>query len=606
MNAKASQFFRFLKRIFTLVRPYGLTKPIAVFAIFLLQGLLQVAGVTSVFPFLAIASDPQSFRLSSLGQKMLALVPEMSDARLLISAGIFSIAVLLVSNAANLLSDYARFRYAYGLGHWLRLRLMMQVAAKPWSFFLQTNTAILLKKVIHDVRLAVENVLMPLLECSARLITSILLIATLLLVDFRVAVGSAVILGGFYVTLFYLLRGFRGWASFTLMEADRGGFKEAQQLFSGIKPAKLHAAENFFTQRYAVHSAAQARVSSLLPLFVQTPKYLLEPAAFGGLIAVVVFYASMGRSFTDLLPTLGVIALAAYRLLPSLQMLYAEASRMMASRYAVDEVYAEFESSEQEAVPSIAPVAAPIEFKQAIRAENLRFAYDGSSSDVLAGLNFELAKNRSLGVVGPTGSGKSTLVDLILGLHRPSGGRITIDGKELTPERMRAWQATVGYVPQDIYLTDETIARNIAFGLPDEQIDLAQLKEAARAAQILDFIENELPEGFQTIVGERGVRLSGGQRQRIALARALYRKPQLLVLDEATSALDNETEAAVVQAINQLQGEITMIVVAHRLSTIERCNQVLTLGETIGPVTTAKTRNFDQHVKPRSSASERA
>lgn len=569
----------FLRHLWKLVRPYGVLKPLAVLGVFVVQGLLQVAGVTSVFPFLAVAADPQVFRSSQLGQKILSFLPEVTDAKLLIWAGLLAIAVLLLSNAANLLSDYSRCRYAYGLGHWLRLRLMRQIVSQPWSFFLRSNTAILIKKVIHDVRLLVESALMPLLECVARTITSAFLILTLLLVDFWVAVGCAVVLGGFYAVVFYLFRSFRGWASFMLLEADRGAFKDAQQLLGGIKPTKLHAAEEFFVGRYAVHSGAQARVNSLIPLLVQTPKYILEPVAFGGLIAVVVVYVGLGRSFTELLPTLGIIALAGYRLLPSLQLLYAEASRMMASRHAVDEVYAEFEKSDSGALSFSSERVAPLEFCDVICAENLSFSYDPSTPETISGLNIRLGKNQSLGIVGPTGSGKSTLVDLILGLHRPTSGRVTIDGEELTPERVRAWQAIVGYVPQDIYLTDDTVARNIAFGIPDGEIDRQRLREAAEAAQILSFIEKELPDGFDTMVGERGVRLSGGQRQRIALARALYRRPQLLVLDEATSALDNETEAAVVEAINNLQGEVTMLVVAHRLSTIERCDAILDLGK---------------------------
>jgi ABC-type multidrug transport system fused ATPase/permease subunit len=195
----------------------------------------------------------------------------------------------------------------------------------------------------------------------------------------------------------------------------------------------------------------------------------------------------------------------------------------------------------------------------------------------LNGISLTIANNTSLGVVGPTGSGKSTLVDLLLGLYHPTAGEILIDGQPLTPARVPSWQASIGYVPQDIFLIDDTIARNVAFGLPDEKIDQARLREACAIAQILDFIEAELPHGFDTTVGERGIRLSGGQRQRIGLARALYHRPSLLILDEATSALDTATEAKLLEALRSLSGKLTMIVAAHRLSAVANCDQLIDL-----------------------------
>src|SRR5262249_27959663 len=202
----------------------------------------------------------------------------------------------------------------------------------------------------------------------------------------------------------------------------------------------------------------------------------------------------------------------------------------------------------------------------------------------LDGISLIIPKNTSLGVIGPTGSGKSTLVDVLLGLYQPTAGDIFIDGTPLTPALVRSWQATIGYVPQDIFLIDDTIARNLAFGLPDNEIDPARLREASAIAQILDFIEGELPNGFETNVGERGIRLSGGQRQRIGLARALYHRPSLLILDEATSALDVATEAKLLQALRSLAGKLTMVVAAHRLSALANCNQVIDLASQIPAV----------------------
>jgi len=257
-------------------------------------------------------------------------------------------------------------------------------------------------------------------------------------------------------------------------------------------------------------------------------------------------------------------------------------------RHAVDEVYDEFVAAETDASALPAPSsdalapARPFRWNDAITLHDVSFRYPGASRRALEGLSLTVSKNTSLGVIGPTGSGKSTLVDLLLGLYHPTAGKILIDGRPLTPALVPSWQASIGYVPQDILLIDDIIARNIAFGLPDDKIDPARLREACTMAQILDFIEVELPDGFDTNVGERGVRISGGQRQRIGLARALYHRPSLLILDEATSALDLATEAKLLEALRGLAGIITMVVAAHRLSAVANCDQLVDLGEMTG------------------------
>ena len=259
-------------------------------------------------------------------------------------------------------------------------------------------------------------------------------------------------------------------------------------------------------------------------------------------------------------------------------------------RHAVDEVYDEFVAAETEApVLSVTgsegrTPARPFHWNDAITLREVSFCYSGTSRPALDGLSLTIAKNTSVGVIGPTGSGKSTLVDLLLGLYQPTAGEILIDGRPLTPALVSAWQASIGYVPQDIFLIDDTITRNIAFGLPDNEVDAARLREACDMAQILDVIEAELRDGFDTNVGERGVRLSGGQRQRIGLARSLYHRPSLLILDEATSALDIATEAKLLEALRVLSGKLTMVVAAHRLSAVANCDQLVDLGEVTGAV----------------------
>ena len=574
-----------IRRVLFLARPYGRAKLGGVFSLSLAQALFQVIGITSIFPFLAIAADPDRIRRSHFGTQFLSLFPPMENRQLLLVAGIIAIVALLLSNAVNLFSEYARTRYAQNFAHWLRVRLLRRMASQPYTYFLQRNSGDLLKKIMGDVTNYAGGVLLPLLDTVARVLTAVLLLATLFLVQPVIAISAAVILGGFYAVTFRLLTRKRREVDENLKMHVGGSYREAHQMLGGIKPVKVHRAEEHFLGRFAGHSAIMARMYARTPVFANSARYLVEPLAFGGLVVAVLLLAARGRDFSDILPNLGVMALAGYRLLPSLQLLYAQLTQVSSMRHAVDEVYDEFGAAETDkSIPRVIgtePVtpASPLRWNDAITLCEVSYRYPRGSRPALEGVSVVIPKNTSLGVIGPTGSGKSTLVDLLLGLYYPMAGEILVDGQPLTPALVSSWQASIGYVPQDIFLIDDTIARNIAFGLPDEKTDRGRLREACAMAQLLDFIEAELHDGFETKVGERGIRLSGGQRQRIGLARALYHRPSLLILDEATSALDVATEAKLLDALRSLSGKLTMVVAAHRLSAVASCDQLIDLAE---------------------------
>jgi len=583
-----------LRRVLFLARPYGRAKLAGVFSLALAQAVFQVIGATSIFPFLAIAADPDRIRRSHFGTLFLSLFPPMGNFQLLITTGVIAIAGVLFSNAINLLSEYARTRYAQNFAHWLRVRLLRRMASQPYTYFLQRNSGELLKKIHTDVLNYTVGVLLPLLDTIARALTSVLLLATLFLVQPVIALSAAIGLGGFYVITFRLLARKRREVDENLRTHATGFYLEANQMLAGIKPVKVHRAEEHFLARFAGHSAIIAKMGARVAIF-NSARYIVEPLAFGGLVVAVLLLAARGRDFSDILPNLGVMALAGYRLLPSLQLLYSQLTQVSSMRHAVNEVYDEFVEAETDG--SVSPAissdalarARPFHWNDSITLREINFRYPGASRPVLEALSLTIPKNTSLGVIGPTGSGKSTLVDLLLGLYQPTAGEILIDDEPLTPVLVPAWQASIGYVPQDIFLIDDTIARNIAFGLPDAEIDPARLREACVMAQLIEFIEIELPDGFDTIVGERGIRLSGGQRQRIGLARALYHRPSLLILDEATSALDVATEAKLLEALRSLAGKLTMVVSAHRLSTIAGCDNVVDLSKRSAVVAAAAT-----------------
>ena len=574
--------FNLIRRVLFLARPYGRKKLAFVFFLSLAQGIFQVVGVTSIFPFLAIAADPDRIRHSQFGLRFLALLPPMSNRELLITAGIVAIVGLLLSNAVNLLAEYARTRYAHSFGHWLRVRLLRRIASQPYGYFLQRNSGDLLKKVVGDVMNYIDGVLLPLLDSIARGLTAALLLATLFLVQPVIALSATVGLGAFYLIIFRLLARKRREANEGLRTSFAGSYREAQQMLAGIKPIKVHRAEEHFLSRFAGYSAIVAQMFARVPIVANTARYLVEPLAFGGLVLAVVVLAARGRDFSDILPNLGVMAVAGYRLIPTLQLLYAQVTRLTSMRYSLDEVFEEFAAAEREGKSGKIEISPRkprrIEWQDAITLDAVSFIYPGTDRPVLDRFSIAIQKNMSIGFIGTTGSGKSTLIDLLLGLHRPTSGRVLIDGQPFTPELIPSWQATIGYVPQEIFLIDDTIARNIALGVPDNEIDDARLQEVCSIAQILDFIKTELRDGFQTIVGERGVRLSGGQRQRLGLARALYHRPSLLLLDEATSALDTATEAKLIEALHSLTGKLTIVMATHRLSAVGGYDELINLG----------------------------
>jgi ABC-type multidrug transport system fused ATPase/permease subunit len=571
-----------IRRVLFLARPYGRKKLALVFFLSLAQGIFQVIGVTSIFPFLAIAADPDRIRHSQFGLRFLALLPPMSNRELLITAGIVAIVGLLLSNAVNLLAEYARTRYAHSFGHWLRVRLLRKMACQPYGYFLQRNSGDLLKKVVGDVMNYIDGVLLPLLDSIARGLTAALLLATLFLVQPVIALSAALGLGAFYLIIFRLLARKRREANEGLRTSFAGSYREAQQMLGGIKPIKVHRAEEHFLSRFARYSAIVAQMFARVPIIANSARYLVEPLAFGGLVLAVVVLVARGRDFSDILPNLGVMAVAGYRLIPTLQLLYGQVTHFTSMRYSLDEVFEELAAAEREAKAGKVEISLikprPIEWQNAITLDAISFIYPGTDRPVLDRFSVTIQKNMSIGFIGPTGSGKSTLIDLLLGLHRPTSGRVLIDGLPLTSELIPSWQATIGYVPQEIFLIDDTIARNIALGVPDSEIDDARLQEVCAIAQILDFIETELRDGFQTTAGERGVRLSGGQRQRLGLARALYHRPSLLLLDEATSALDTATEAKLIEALHSLTGKLTIVMATHRISSVGGYDELIDLG----------------------------
>tara|TARA_Y100000389_G_C17417808_1_gene494821 strand:- start:433 stop:1638 length:1206 start_codon:yes stop_codon:yes gene_type:complete len=355
-------------------------------------------------------------------------------------------------------------------------------------------------------------------------------------------------------------------------------FKIVLEAFSATKDVKVRGLENEYTDRFSESAEIYAKNQSLADVISALPRYFIEAIAFGGMIILVLFLIASGNSFVNIIPLLALYAFAGYRLIPSLQIIYSSSILMRFMGPTLDLLIKDLvnlkkidkDFHDEESI---------LNFNKFIELKNIHFSYLNSDRESLTNINLTVPRNKKIGIVGSTGSGKTTMVDLILGLLDPSKGSISIDGLLITNKNKRSWQRKIGYVPQNIFLSDCSILENIALGIDKKNIDTNAAVQAAKIANLHEFIMTDLPEGYKSRVGERGVKLSGGQRQRIGIARALYAKPQLLILDESTSALDNITEKIVMEAIHNLGDRVTVIMIAHRLNTVRNCDTILVLDQ---------------------------
>jgi ABC-type multidrug transport system fused ATPase/permease subunit len=418
-------------------------------------------------------------------------------------------------------------------------------------------------------------VIVPAMQVVAKSIAAVAVMLLLCFIDPLLAVLTGIVLGGSYSLTYLATRRQQRLIGRQRLAANKDRFEILAEVFGGIKEIKLLGREEEIVRRFEAPSYRFAISAVRNAIAAQLPRFGLEAIAFGGIVLMVLYLLGTGQRFQEILPILGLYAFAGYRLMPALQQIFLAVTTIRFNVAALEHLLEDLPSVPAE--PLEERSAPPVPLRESIRLEGVTFCYPTAKAPLFSGLDLEIRAGTSVGFVGATGSGKSTLVDLVLGLLRPDQGRIVVDGVALTDENVRGWQRTIGYVPQAIFLANDTVARNIAFGLPDEEIDFGAVVRAAEAAAIDSFVEHELPEGYSTVVGERGVRLSGGQRQRIGIARALYRDPQVIVFDEATSSLDTVTEEVILQSIAGLARTRTILAVAHRLSTVRSCDRILFL-----------------------------
>ena len=533
---------------------------------------LETLGIGLVIPAIAFMTQNDIAGRYPAAATWLHLLGDPTHKSLAIWGMLLLASVFVVKNLFLAFLAWWQARFSFGFQASLSERLFAAYLRQPYTFHLQRNSAQLMRNVmgvVGEITYVLQQGLVLLAELLVILGITVLLLSVEPLGALLVVATSGLAGWGFMrITRKHIVR----WGK-ALQTHEGLRIQHLQQGLGGVKDVKLLGRENEFLDQYRKHNEGAASSSLSQTAVAALPRLWLELLAVAGLIALVLAMLAQGKSQEALLPTVGLFAVAAFRVMPSVNRVLNAVQGIRYYLPGIDTLYGELSTMAAEERPP--QRGKPQPFRNVLQLDRATFRYPGADRDALREATLSIRSGMSIGFIGTSGAGKSTLVDVILGLLAPVSGSVRVDGVDIRTN-LRGWQDQIGYVPQVIYLTDDSLLRNIAFGVPPERIDAAAVWHALRAAQLEEFVMT-LPLGIDTVVGERGVRLSGGQRQRIGVARALYHDPPLLVLDEATSSLDSLTERGVMEAVRALKGEKTLIVVAHRLTTVEHCDYIYRL-----------------------------
>lgn len=538
--------------------------------------LFELVGISFITELITLITDPSKIHSTAIFQKVYDILNLKSDREFFLWLVIGLIFVYIVKNAFLLWINYVQYTFVFNNQLRLSGRLIDCYMKKPYTYHLDKNSAEMVRNVMLDTERFFQ-MLLSVFSMLSEVLVSLLLCIYLFVVDWFITVSVVAILGIF--SIFYLL----------LFKNKAKEYGQINQLYDGkmhqsinqalgaVKDIKILHREKYFSNAFIGYGKKKMRAVRNNNVLGQAPKYLIETITIGAVLLVIVLKIYRGEDLTSMIPQLAAFAIAAFKLLPSVSKINNYLNLVIFLKPSVDLIYRDIKDTEDMKNFELTDAALPDDFfagnhPDSVSVENLYYRYPHTERDVLFDVTFDIPLGSSVGLIGPSGAGKSTLADIILGILTPTKGKV-LYGSMNVHEHPLKWSKKLAYIPQSIFLSDETIRNNVAFGIEEEDIDEAKVWEALEEAQLKEFVES-LPDGLDTEVGERGVRLSGGQRQRIGIARALYDNPEILVLDEATSALDSETETAVMEAIDRLAGRKTLIIIAHRLTTIRNCDLI--------------------------------
>lgn len=565
-----------LRRLWKHVSPRRRIQLAILFALMFVASFAEVLSIGSVLPFLSVLTAPEKVFGSHLVQPIIRLLGLTEPSQLLLLLTIVFAAGALFSGAMRLILLWAQTRLSHAIGTDLSISIYRRTLYQPYSIHISRNSSEVIAGISNKANSVVGSTILPLLTILNSGLMLISILATLLTIEPIIAISSIVGFGSIYVIVILITRKALARDSQLISRDQNQVVKALQEGLGGIRDVLIDGTQATYCNIYRNADMPLRRAQANIAIIGGSPRYGIEALGMVLIATLAYFLANRSAGMAAAIPVLGALALGAQRMLPVLQQAYSSWASMRGGHVSLRDTLDLLDQP----LPAYAGTLddEPMLFLRSIELRGLYFHYAEQAPWVLQNMNLVIPKGTRIGFIGATGSGKSTLLDIIMGLLSPSAGSMAIDGVGVTEQNHRAWQAHIAHVPQAIFLSDATIAENIAFGIPREQIDLERVRKAAQKAQIAATIESWAKQ-YDTMVGERGVRLSGGQRQRIGIARALYKKADVIVFDEATSALDNETERAVMQAIENLGYELTVIIVAHRVTTLRNCTQVVELNQ---------------------------
>jgi ATP-binding cassette, subfamily B, bacterial PglK len=563
-----------LKKILFLLTPLEQKKAGLLLIMILIMAILDTIGVASILPFIAVLTNPEivedNFLLESMYDKSKIFgVDNINE--FIIILGVLVFFVLIISLTFKSFVTYAQLRFATMREHSIGKRLLESYLSQPYSWSLNRNSADFAKTILSEVNLMILQAVTPMINLLANAAVVIAIFILLIIIDPYVAFLISLTFGSAYWIIYKLIRGYLKNIGQERLKVNKLRFTSVNEVFGAGKEVKLGGLENTYIDKFSKTSKIFAKHQASMQVLGQLPRFAIEAVGFGGMILFILYYLFQNKTFTSALPLISLYAFAGYRVLPALQKIYISITSLRFASPALDSLCEELKLNKKvftEKHEEILP------FEKAISLKNIFYNYPNTKQSSVKNVSLQISAYSTIGLVGATGSGKTTTVDIILGLLEPQKGVLEVDGKIINNNNKKAWQKNIGYVPQYIYLTDDTISANIALGSDLKDVSQKSIERAAKAANLHEFITKDLQLGYKTVIGERGVRLSGGQRQRLGIARALYHSPKILILDEATSAMDSLTEKLIMDAINNLKKDTTIILIAHRLTTIKNCEKI--------------------------------
>ncbi len=542
----------------------------------LVTSLAEIVSIGAILPFLAVLTVPVRIFNHPVAQPLIHFFDITKPEQLLAPLTLAFAVAALLAGGMRMLLVWASTRLAFATGADLSFNIYRRTLFQPYSVHIARNSSEVINGIITKVSAVMYNIIAQSLILISSLVMLVAILFILLFLEPTVTLAAMAGFGVIYVIIIQFTRKQKLQNGQRISRESTEVLKALQEGLGGIRDVLLNGSQGVYCDTYRAADLPLRRAQGNNQFLAQSPRFAIEALGMALIAGLAYVLGQRPDGLAKAIPILGVLAIGAQRMLPLMQNAYVAWSSMQGAQPVFNDTLDLLDQPLPEYAEHPAPM--PLPFQNQIRLNHLSFKYNSQTPWVLKNLDLVITKGSRVGFIGATGSGKSTLLDIVMALLTPTNGSVEVDDQAITPKNHRAWQACIAHVPQAIYLTDSTIEENIAFGVPKNQIDQERVRLAARQAQIADAIET-WPEQYQTIVGERGVRLSGGQRQRIGIARALYKQASVIVFDEATSALDNETEQAVMQAIESLSSDLTILIIAHRLTTLQNCTQIVEIAD---------------------------